>query len=130
MSISQIPCTRKLPIHKKMIPAGIVPACPACTGSPKGNSTYVSAYLSTGGKALDRSRVLVFCIDICMFRFACTYCSGVVLFSRRQALCVVGGASRVFSRTGLGCWTPDARVASSKDCCHRLGCGIIYQVIT
>ena len=27
-------------VHKKVIPAGNIPACPACTGSPKGNSTY------------------------------------------------------------------------------------------
>ena len=32
-------------VHKKVIPAGIIPACPACQGSPKGNSTYLFMYL-------------------------------------------------------------------------------------
>ena len=61
-------------LHKKVIITGIIPACPACTGSPKGNSAYVFKYLSTRVMSSDRSRVLgVFCIlygYFCIFSFA------------------------------------------------------------
>ena len=39
---------------------------------------------------------------------------------------LVGGASQVFSRSGLGCWTP-LSIRHKVACCHRLGSGIMYE---
>ena len=55
-------------IHKNMIPLGFFPRCPACTGPPSGNSTYVFMHLSTVGMASDRCRVFgALCIYLPVF---------------------------------------------------------------
>ena len=55
--------------HKNMIPMGFIPRCPACTGAPSGNSTYVFMHLSTVGMASDRCRVFgALCIFYRYFR--------------------------------------------------------------
>ena len=40
----------------------------------------------------------------------------------------VGGASRGFSRSGLGSWTPLSRRQRKVACCHLLGSRMMYQV--
>ena len=55
-------------IHKNMIPVGFIPRCPACTGAPSGNSTYVFMHLSTVDMASDRCRVFgALCIYLPVF---------------------------------------------------------------
>ena len=102
-------------VLKKVIPAGIIPTCLACTGSPNGNSTYVFICLSTGGMVSDRSRVF----DILQY----VVCAGILVFFvwrvrivimscfRKGGCCVCRGASWVFSRSGLGCRPPSVDVS-------------------
>ena len=80
----------------------------ACTGCLNRNITYVFIYWSKGGMASDRSQlfgVLHFCgTDILfrVFRCAYTYCSDVVVLSKRLSPSLSGSACRVISRSGLG----------------------------
>ena len=56
-------------VHKNMIPVRFILPCPACTGLPSGNSTYVFMHLSTVGMASDRQRVFgALCIFYRYFR--------------------------------------------------------------
>lgn len=74
--------------------------------------------------ALGSSVYYVFCTGILSFSFCEYILSGCGPVFEEVGDVFVGVASRAFSRSGLGCWTP--MLLRKLACCQRLGYGIMY----